>query len=147
MNLLRTACLALIAVVATTALAEQQKDYDGFVVQYSAIHSVDLSPEIARKYGIHRDGRHALVMINVQRKTANGIAPGAIAARLSGRARNITGQVQPLAMREIREGADVYYLGEITVENLDLMTFELEITPRGSDQVLPLRFEQRFYVD
>lgn len=122
------------------------QEYDGYVVQYSAIHSIDLSPQIARQYGVSRDPNHGLLMINVQKKNSSPTAK-AVAAKITGVARNITGQTQTLALHEVREGAIVYYLAEVAVENLDLMTFDLKITPDGSNQVLALRFQQRFYVE
>lgn len=134
--------LAALILAGSPALAEQKQDFGDFVVHYSAQNTVELDPEVARKSGISRSPQLAMVMVTVQEKTGEAVAAG-----VSGLARNLLGQVQPLEMREIREGASIYYLGLFTISNMETQTFDFAIEPKGVSQPFKLRFSQQFFVD
>lgn len=139
--MIRSLLFALL-LISSVVCAEQKQESGEHVVHYSAQNTVDLSPEVAKQYGISRDSRVAMVMITAQKKSGE-----AVAAAISGRVRNLLGQVQPLEMREIREGRSIYYLGLFEISNRDTQNFDFDIRPEGGTQALKLRFSQQFFVN
>ncbi len=137
----RNLLLALL-LISCPAAAEQKQESGEHVLHYSAQNTSELSPEIARQYGINRNPQVAMVMITVQKKSNEPVA-----AVITGRARNLLGQVQPLEMREIREGRSIYYLGLFKISNRDTQNFDFDIRPAGAAQTLKLRFGQQFFVN
>lgn len=133
---------ALLMLWAAPALTEQKQDFGDYVAHYSAQNTTSLNPVVARRHGITRSPRLAMVMVTVQDKTG-----AAVAAAITGEARNLLGQSQPLQMREIREGESVYYLGLFSISNMDTQTFDLAIQPDDADQTHRLRFSQQFFTD
>lgn len=124
------------------AHAVQMQTFDGYTVHYNAQNSRELSPEVAKRHSISRNGSVAMVMLTVQDSTGT-----AVAATITGQARNLLGQAQPLEMREIREGASVYYLGLFTISNRETQAFNFAIHPKGATQGFKLVFSQQFFVD
>jgi len=138
---MRWTWIIALALLVTAAQAGEQK-LGNYTVYYTAQNSVDLSPEIARQYGIDRLARVALLLVNI--RDHNG---GAVAATVSGKSRNLLGQTQPLTTRKIIEGKAISYIALFEISHLDTQTFELEIRPENSGQVFDLRFNQQFFVD
>jgi hypothetical protein len=53
-----------------------------------------------------------------------------------------------LIMREINEGdGAVYYIGELSVRNMETFDFKVLVTPQGENQAFELRFRQQFYTE
>jgi hypothetical protein len=50
-------------------------------------------------------------------------------------------------MRELREGDAIYYIGELTVSNQEMLTFSINVRPEGVDAPYQIRFRQQFYTD
>lgn len=125
----------------TTVQAGEQK-LGNYTIYYTAQNSTELSPDIARHYGIDRLPRVALLLVNI--RDAKGAA---VAATVSGKSRNLFGQTQQLTTRKIVEGMAISYIALFEISHLDTQTFALEIRPENSSQVLDLRFNQQFFVD
>lgn len=132
---------AALVFLLTTAQAGEQK-LGNYTIYYTAQNSTELSPEIARQYGIDRLPKVALLLVNV--RDAKGTA---VRAAVSGKSRNLLGQTQQLTTRQIVEGAAISYIALFEISHLDTQTFELKIRPENSRQVLNLRFNQQFFVD
>jgi hypothetical protein len=139
---MRLALLLALLWVNSAALAVQKQEFDGYTVHYNAQNSSELSPEVGRRHGISRNPKLAMVMVTVQDSSG-----AAISASITGQARNLLGQAQLLEMREIREGASVYYLGLFTISNHETQAFNFDIHPKGAEQGFKLVFSQQFFVD
>ena len=51
-------------------------------------------------------------------------------------------------MREINESDDaIYYLGELSVRNMEAFDFTIEILAEGQEKPFNLRFRQQFYTE
>ena len=63
---------------------------------------------------------------------------------------NLTGQLKNVTMRKIEEPGDIlaiYYIGDTTVANREVLVFDISVTPEGVDQVSRVRFKRQFYSD
>lgn len=144
MNALRPALLALAAVLATPALAEEH-DTGEFVVHYTALSTTQLTPAVAAAYGIARSGHRGLLNVAVLRKVPERTLGTPVPAQVVVTAVNTLGQLKPLAMRRVDEPPAIYYLGEVTVADQERVTFELLVTPEGTTTPIRLRLQHQFF--
>jgi hypothetical protein len=145
-RLLKTLAL-LAALTSLPALAQQSQDFGDFTVHYNAMRSSMISPEIAKVYGIRRSDSRGLINISVL-KNATDNSTSAVKARLTASGRNLTGQTRNVEMREINEGdGAIYYLGELSVRNMETFDFTIVVLPEGQDKPFNVKFRQQFYTE
>ena len=137
--------LATVLICAVTGLAHAEKSqkFGDLEIHYNALTTDELLPEVARAYKIERSKTRGLLTISVLKKNNRGI-PMPVAAKVSFFATNLTQQLSQLSMREIKEGAAVYYLAEFRVAPPDTLTFNGEVEVRGSPKH-EVKFSQAFY--
>ena len=137
--------LALLVVFAPVLAAQDAHlvEVGEYTVHYNALPTTLLTPEVARQYGITRSSGRALLNVSVIRDQ-DGLPTG-IPARISAAATNLNGQRQDLNVREVREAEAIYYLAEARFQDQETLTFDLEVTPEGSDEVIRTRFSQQFF--
>ena len=133
----------LMCSVASVAHAEKSQKFGNIEIHYNALTTDELLPEVARAYKIERSKTRGLLTISVLKKNKMGV-PVPVAAKISVFATNLTQQLSQLTMREIKEGAAVYYLAEFRVAPPDTLTFNGEVEVRGSPKH-EVKFSQAFY--
>lgn len=140
--------LTLFAVIfSATASAQQAQQFDDYSIHYNALNSSLISPEVAKVYGIRRSDSRALVNISVLKNTDSQL-PKAVKAKVTASGRNLTGQTREIDMREIDEGDDaIYYIGELSVRNMESFDFTVMVTPEGHSKPYTLKFRQQFYTE
>lgn len=138
-RILHLALLALLVAATTPAVAERYEQFGEYQVHYNAIGTGLLQPEVARGYGIERSRNRGLLTVSILREGSP--VPG----RVEAEAVNANNQLRRIAMREIREGDAVYYIGTFGVDDQEKLRFRLDVQPRGTDRELELIFDQRFY--
>lgn len=144
--------LAILSVLTTllftgSSQAQQAEEFGDYVVHYNAINTNLLTPQVAQSYGIRRSSSRAMLNITVLKKGVdNGDVP--VHATVAVKAKNLTGQIRDVEIREINdnEGA-VYYIGEITVRNMEMFDFTVLVTPGESDEPYKFTFRQQFYTE
>jgi len=121
-------------------------EYDAgrFVVHYTAIGTQELTPAVAETYGIARSPTRALLNVSIVRKVAHTTGTP-IPALVQVTAVNQAGQFKPIAMRRVVEPPSVYYLGEVTVEDRETLSFELNVLAEGEQSPVRLRLQQQFF--
>lgn len=145
-RLLRTFAL-LAALTSLPALAQQSQDFGDFTVHYNAMRSSMISPEIAKVYGIRRSDSRGLINISVLKNAADN-STTAVKAKITASGRNLTGQTRNIEMREINEGEGaIYYLGELSVRNMETFDFTIVVLPEGQDKPFNVKFRQQFYTE
>lgn len=125
---------------------ESAKDFGNFVVYFNALGTDQLTPEVASEYGIIRSRSRALLNVSIHRKLEGGLTeavPGAIKAS----ATNLNGQFKNMTLREIREEAAIYYVGELGITNGEVLIYTVEATPAGAPAPLVVRFQKQFFFD
>jgi len=137
----------LLLLAAPGAGAQQSQDFGEYVVHYNALNTHLITPQVAQAYNIRRSSSRALLNVTVLKKVMSN--PGTpVQAAVSANARNLTGQSRTIEIREISdpEGA-VYYIGELSVRNLETFDFTINVLPEGSDRDLVVKFRQQFYTE
>ncbi len=136
-----TTLLALWSAVAT---AENATRAHGYAIHHNAFLTSDLSPDMASRYNIRRSPHRGMVNISVI-KEKPGTTGRSVRAIVKVTAHNLRGQVRPIPLREVKDGDAIYYLGEFLVENGEVDTFDVEVTPEGTRDTIKARFEQQFF--
>ena len=140
--------LTLLAVMSSlTASAQQSQQFDDYTVHYNALNSSLISPDVAKTYAIRRSDSRGLINISVLKNTGDQ-APMAVKAAVIVTGRNLTGQTRKVEMREINEGGDaIYYIGELSVRNMETFDFNVLVTPEGQSKPFNVKFRQQFYTE
>lgn len=125
---------------------ESQRDFGDYVVYFNALTTDQLTPDIASQYGIVRSQRRALLNVSVHRKLEGG-ATEAVAGTVSASATNLNGQLKNMTLREIREEAAIYYVGELGVTDGEVLIYTVEAMPTGGARPLQLRFTRQFFAN
>lgn len=126
---------------------ESSKDFGEYVLYFNAINTDQLSPDIAREYGIVRSRSRAMLNVSIHRKLANGMteaATGAVAAS----AINLNGQLKTMTLRELREETAIYYIGELAITDGEVLIYTIEATPTvDPSRGFTVRFKKQFFVE
>lgn len=125
---------------------ESFRDFGDYVVHFNAINTDQLTPEIARQYGIVRSSNRAMLNVSILRKEA-GTTGVPVSGQVVASAVNLTGQLKALELREIREESAIYYIAEFAVTNEETLTFTIDVTPTDTPGSLAVRYMKKFYVD
>jgi len=147
MKTLLKALPLLLAITSFAANAQQAQQFGDYTVHYNALNSSLISPEVAKAYGIRRSDSRALINVSVLKNSENQL-PTAVKATVTASGRNLTGQTREVEMREIKEGGDaIYYLGELSVSNMETFDFSVLVTPEGQSKSFTVKFSQQFYTE
>ena len=129
------------------AYAQQAMEFDDYTVHYNAFSSSLLTPDVAKAYGIRRSDSRALINISVLKNNEEQTSE-AVRADVTASGRNLTGQTRMVEMREITEtDKAIYYIGELSVRNMESFEFTVNITPEGKSRPYELKFRQQFYTE
>ena len=129
-----------------TAAAENSTRAAGYTIHHNAIPTAALTPAVATGYRITRSKYRGLLNVSVI-KDVPGTTGQPVTAMVKANATNLLGQSRDVSMREIREGEAVYYIGEFPIINRETLTFELKVTPDGTQKPISASLSQQFYVD
>jgi hypothetical protein len=132
--------------IATISHAEQVVRADDVIVHYSAVRTTMLTPEIATRFGVTRSRNQALLVLNAQRDTGEGL-PTPIPATATGHVTSLLGHRQVLKLMPKREGDVHYVLARFETLNGEFLTLDLQVTPEGQNKAIPVRWQQQFYND
>ncbi len=133
-----------LALTSLNSHAESSKEFGDYVVHYNAFRSDTISPEVAKQYNLARANNRILINIAVLKKVMNTTGKPT-AAKVTGHASNLTGQLKKLEFREIREGSAIYYLAETKISDGEFLKFDLKILPEGEKRAARIRFDKRFF--
>lgn len=121
-------------------------DIGNYVVHFSAQSTDQLPPTVAREYNIVRSKNRAMLNVSVIRKSDNTPVTANVAVNTV----NLTGQLKNISMRKIEEPGEIvaiYYVGDTTVANREVLVFDLSVKPDGEENISELRFQRQFYTD
>jgi hypothetical protein len=119
------------------------RDFGEYILYFNALRTSDLTPEVARTYDIVRSPNRVMLNVSINRKEPG--TPGvAVAGKVTAQAVNLNAQLKGLNLREIREDAAIYYIGDVSVADDETLVFTIEAVPEGSQSPLAVRFSREF---
>lgn len=122
---------------------ETMKDIGDHIVHFSAFTTDQLPAEIARTYNIVRSKDRAMLNVSVIAEANNSSVPANVAVNTV----NLTGQLKNVTMRRINEQEAIYYIGETSVANREILVFDISVTPEGVVTPTEIRFKREFFTD
>ncbi|MBK7902296.1 MAG: DUF4426 domain-containing protein [Proteobacteria bacterium] len=125
---------------------DTQKDFDDLEVHYNAIRTDQLTPEVARAYGIERSANRVLLNVAMLTKTAGGAARP-VDGSVSASAHNLNGQLKSLTMRRVQEGPAVYFIGEVGISGDEILVFNIDVEPVAGGGRRSVQFKREFFGD
>jgi hypothetical protein len=125
---------------------ESSKEFGDYELHFNALTTDQLGADIAAEYAIVRSKNRVLLNISITREQEIGL-PTAVAAEVTAVARNLTGQLRRLDVREIREGDAIYYIAETPIVNAETLIFTVGATPESEPAPLSVSFRKQFFVD
>ena len=125
---------------------ESFKDFGDYVVHFNAIGTDQLTPDVARNYGIVRSKNRAMLNVSILQK-AEGSMGKPVTGSVSATAINLTGQLKNITLREIKEQDAVYYIGETGITDGETLIFTVDATPINEPSRFTVRFKKQFFVD
>jgi hypothetical protein len=88
------------------------------------------------------------IMLNVSILRKQDVGMGTpVSGGVSASAINLNGQLRGMAMREIREGDAIYYIGELAITDAETLIFTIDVTPLNEASRFTVRFKKQFFVD
>ncbi|MCG6970658.1 MAG: DUF4426 domain-containing protein [Gammaproteobacteria bacterium] len=133
-----------LSVSPTGVWAGTSQTFGDYTIYYSAFTSDTLQPAIAKSYGITRSQNLGLLSVSVVKKSLSPLGTP-VKAKVKAEATNLTGQLKTVEIREVADGAAVYYLSEIYVSHKEVLDFTLYVTPEGETSPFVVQFRQQFY--
>lgn len=126
---------------------QRSQDFGSHVLHFNALSTDQLQPAVAQQYGIVRSKNRAMLNISIVKKV-EGTAGQPVPGNVSATARNLTGQLKTITLREIKDGGAVYYIADLPVANGETLKFDIEATPvDGQSEAFRVSFNQEFYAD
>jgi hypothetical protein len=127
--------------------AEQNsQSFGNLEVHYNALRTDELTPDVARAYGIERSGNRVLLNVSLLEKAADGrTAP--IDGTVTATARNLNGQLKDLEMRRVQEGPSIYFIGEVGISGNEIVVFDIDVTPADGSGRHSVQFKREFFGD
>ena len=102
--------------------------FGDFEVHFNAVRTDELTPEVARAYGIERSANRVMLNVSMLRREPDGRTTP-VDGTVNATARNLSGQLKDLTMRRITEGESVYFIGEVGISVTEILVFDIEAAP------------------
>jgi len=114
-----------------------------FEVHFNALRTDELTPEVARAYGIERSANRVMLNVSLLRRDADGRTVP-VDGTVTATARNLNGQLKNLTMRRITEGASVYFIGEVGISGTEILVFDIEAAPLDAPAKYSVQLKREF---
>ncbi|MGI9329987.1 MAG: DUF4426 domain-containing protein, partial [Gammaproteobacteria bacterium] len=122
------------------------KDFGNYVLHFNALTTDQLTPAVAKQYGIVRSKNRAMLNVSIVRKD-EGTTGQSVPGNVSASASNLTGQQKNLQLREIKSAGAVYYIGDVDIANRETLVFNVSATPENEGDEFSVRFTRQFFSD
>jgi hypothetical protein len=119
------------------------REFGDFELHFNAVRTDELTPEVARAYGIERSANRVLLNVSLLGKDASGRTTP-VDGTVSATARNLNGQLKSLTLRRITEGSSVYFIGEVGISGTEILVFDIEAAPLGAPGRYTVQLKREF---
>ena len=130
------------AVPAAAATQEAVSRIGDVTIRATALPTASLSAEVASRYGLVRDERTVMLLVAVRQGPE--MQETSVPATITAAATNLSGQRQSIALRELRSGDLLDYVGTVQTTLPDTLRFDLTIVREGGASST-MQFSREFY--
>lgn len=131
---------------AQNAWAEGPVTAGDYSIYANAMTAETLNPEIANLYRIQRSKLNGVLTVSVVKPHPDGTRAN-VPARVEATARTGDVPASVIPMREIRVGEGVSYVGQFPIADLQIVDFEIQVTPPGAGEPAAIELQQQFFTD
>lgn len=111
-------------------------------IRASAVQTSALNDAVAQQYGIARDAKTVLLLVAVRK--GSGADETSLPAKVTASAAGLSGGKQDIAMRELRTGELLDYIGAVETSLPETLRFEVTVVQEDG-ATSTLRFNREFY--
>ena len=111
-------------------------------IRATALQTSALASEVAAQYGIARDDRSVMLLVGVRQ--GSDAQETALPAHITATVTNLSGQRQPVELRELRSGDLLDYVGTVETSLPDTLRFDINIVREGGASST-MQFSREFY--
>ncbi|GAB3364083.1 hypothetical protein GCM10027431_03810 [Lysobacter rhizosphaerae] len=111
-------------------------------IRATTLQTAALTPEVASRYGISRGDRTVMLLVGVRQGPE--MQETALPATITATVTNLSGQRQQIALRELRSGDLLDYVGTTETSLPDTLRFDLTIVREGGASST-MQFTREFY--
>ena len=117
-------------------------------IRATVLPTASLEEGIARRYGIERSDRHAMLLVSVRRGPEG--QETSVPAQVQAKASDLRGRAQLVEMRELRSGdpaagtALLDYVGTVEIDPPDTMRFDVRVVREDGGEAM-LQFSREFH--
>lgn len=130
--------------LASVAHAEQMQKFGDIEIHFNAMPTDELTPDVARAYGLDRSRNRGLMTLSVIQRDAQGVGRP-IKAHVTATIKMLTTQSIDVTLREVVEGEAIYYLGDFRVMPPVTLRFAVTVRPAGAGRDAVVSFSRSFY--
>ncbi len=147
-ELLAITALLMLAMTTTSSANDNVRQFGDYTVHYNTLTTDMLPAEVASAHGITRSRNRGLLNIAILRdeEHSDEARGEAARARVNAATITLTGRYRSVSMQEIMDGDAVYYIGTFPIRDEEVLDFQVNIEPRGTEQSYQLTFRKTFYV-
>ena len=127
----------------TLGANEHQKDFGDYTLHVNALTTDQLPQDVAKEYRIPRSNSRAMLNVVITKKAADGDEP--VPGSVNANARNLAGQLKELEMREITEEKAIYYIADLSVDDKDTVTFDIDVVPVNESDPFKISYRHEFF--
>jgi len=126
---------------------ESFKEFGKYEVHYNAVRADLIPPEIARAHGIDRSKNRVMLNVTLLRKDADQAPRKPVKGTVSVDAYNLNGQLKNMEVRQVTEGAAIYYIGTVSISGSEILVFDIKVLPENEATPLEVKFKREFFAD
>jgi len=142
MRLFLTLILSTLSFVSVAAQQDFYKTFGEYTIQYTAINTTDIDPDVAKQSGLPRSKKIGLLNIVALKDEIQSFEPSMI--KLS--AYNLLGQEVPLDLLIHKEQTSVYYLATFRKHENDNLWFKIDIQFTPESKVESFKFTKEVFI-
>jgi hypothetical protein len=127
--------------------ATHSKQEHGHEVNYIALSTMVLTPEVAKNYQIGRSKSKGFVNIAVLKTNTNAVS-SPVEATIVLSAKNSYGQNKSVLLEKISENdGAIYYIGTFSISSKETINFKAQVQPVNTTHLIEIKFTKDFYID
>ncbi|SRR5690606_1549467 len=121
------------------------KEQGDFEVHFNAVRTDQLTPEVARAYGIQRSTNRVMLNVTILKREGANAPRKPVEGTVQVDAYNLNGQLKNLQMRRVTEGEAIYYIGEVSIAGSEILVFDISVTPNGETTPIEVKLKREFH--
>jgi hypothetical protein len=141
---IRLASPALAVIIGTASFAAETLRVGELSIHATAFAASALSPQVAERVGLGRDPHRGVLNVTIAKDRRGSTVSSGI-AQVEARIVHPESMQGPIAMREIRDGTAISYMGEFALPEPTTVEVEIRVRPAGLPETQIFRLKEEIF--